>query len=128
MDFIYETLGLVESDLVVVPPASNSALSDRNSSSSIFSPWIVNNLPSTSRDEDKHGNEALLVKNVVHRICPNGDAFTGSIDAITGDAVCGMMMCSKTGEVYDGPFAPNSVRHGDGATVSRTDGSRFIGR
>lgn len=34
----------------------------------------------------------------------------------------------KTGDVYEGPVDALGIRHGDGAVVNRSDGSKFLGR
>ena len=59
---------------------------------------------------------------------PNGDLFSGNVDATTRELIYGRMTCALEMEVYEGPFK-GGKRHGDGAVCTKMDGgAKFLGR
>ncbi|KAL7544720.1 hypothetical protein ACHAWF_008087 [Thalassiosira exigua] len=59
---------------------------------------------------------------------PNGDLFSGNVDAITKEPVYGRMTCAMEMETYEGPFR-DGRRHGEGAVCVKVDGgAKFLGR
>lgn len=69
-----------------------------------------------------------LTKNVQEKILPNGDVFTGEIDAVSGDLVHGIMLYKALKERYEGPFL-NNMRHGNCAVCQKLDknDAKFVG-
>mmetsp|Transcript_12323 Transcript_12323/g.17190 ORF Transcript_12323/g.17190 Transcript_12323/m.17190 type:complete len:342 (-) Transcript_12323:27-1052(-) len=49
----------------------------------------------------------------------NFDIFTGIIDGVTGEPLNGTRQYVLTGEHYEGPFAFDGLRHGEGAIVRK---------
>jgi hypothetical protein len=65
----------------------------------------------------------------VRHYYPNGNLFSGNVDADTGSPVYGRMTYALEMEVYEGPFDKLGERHGRGATLMKVDGSaKFLGR
>ena len=59
---------------------------------------------------------------------PNGDLFSGNVDASTKELLYGRMTYALDMEVYEGPFWRGD-RHGPGAMCYKMDGSaKFLGR
>ena len=70
--------------------------------------------------------DILLVKFVKNKICPNGDSFSGQVNAITGELISGKRMCVATQECYDGEFL-HGERHGSGVCTKLNGEGKFIG-
>eukprot|EP00578_Thalassiosira_sp_NH16_P028026 CAMPEP_0181088924 /NCGR_PEP_ID=MMETSP1071-20121207/7036_1 /TAXON_ID=35127 /ORGANISM="Thalassiosira sp., Strain NH16" /LENGTH=625 /DNA_ID=CAMNT_0023170853 /DNA_START=93 /DNA_END=1969 /DNA_ORIENTATION=- len=85
--------------------------------------------------------DGVFTKRVTQRIDArtNYDCFTGNVDAVTGDLIYGTMLYRETGTVYEGPFITKyetseiesggnvSLRHGENATCSYSNGMNFAG-
>ena len=68
--------------------------------------------------------DTLLVKFVKNKICPNGDSFSGQVNAITGELISGKRMCVATQECYDGEFL-HGERHGSGVCTKLNGEGKF---
>jgi hypothetical protein len=67
-------------------------------------------------------------KEFAFRHYPNGDLFSGNVDASTKELLYGRMTYALDMEVYEGPFWRGD-RHGPGAMCYKMDGSaKFLGR
>lgn len=84
----------------------------------------------TSPDDNNNSssNNDHPQKEFAIRHYPNGNLFSGSIDARTNELVYGRMTYALDMEIYEGPFQ-NGKRHGPGAVCCKMDGSaKFLGR
>lgn len=71
--------------------------------------------------------DIVLAKHVKGKVCSNGDTFTGHIDALTGEILCGTRIYKEAQESYEGTFL-DGRRHGNGAVCTKLDGSaKFLG-
>lgn len=73
-------------------------------------------------------NLTPIVKEFAIRHFPNGNLFSGNVDANTGEMIYGRMTCAMEMETYEGPFW-REKRHGEGAVCIKMDGgAKFLGR
>ncbi|KAL7537152.1 hypothetical protein ACHAXR_007629 [Thalassiosira sp. AJA248-18] len=81
-------------------------------------------------DNSTHSSnpQAGVEKEFTIRNFPNGDLFSGNVDAETKDLIYGRMTCALEMEVYEGSFW-RGKRHGEGAVCTKMDGgAKFLGR
>lgn len=72
------------------------------------------------------GENSVIIKYVEKKICPNGDVFTGHVNAVTGQLIDGKRIYRDKQECYEGPFV-NGERNGMGI-CTRLDGEgKFLG-
>lgn len=87
---------------------------------------LQNNFVAVDGTRDRTGR--AVRKEFAVRHFPNGDLFSGNVDAETRELIYGRMTCALEMEVYEGPFREGK-RHGGGATCSKMDGgAKFLGR
>ena len=108
MEFLAESVGFLD-----VTPTKKAA--------------IVVEVRDSESENPKDMNDTVLTKYVNDKACPNGDLFSGRVDAFTGELVHGRRIYVTSQEAYEGPFL-KSNRHGAGGICTKLDGSgKFIG-
>jgi hypothetical protein len=109
--FVNDTTFDLSGTSCIVPdynPSTNSFVSPSKTSSS-----YSEGVPVRQVTEKK-----LPARNVNGRAVEGRfDLFTGLLDAITGEPLHGIRHYSITGELYEGKFRNNGIRHGSGAIV-----------
>jgi len=116
--------------------------------SSLFSSWStsLSNLLSSSlqKKSNKHSgdsssilsklsesgvtrNKMSILAHKISKQCPNGDLFSGYVDSITGKPVYGRRVFISSGEIYEGPFSDNGMKHGKNSVCTHPNGNKFIG-
>ena len=80
-------------------------------------------------DEDQYNNsDHSIIKVFAIRQYPNGDLFSGNVNARTKELIYGRMTYALDMEIYEGPFW-KGLRHGDGAVCMKMNGAgKFLGR
>mmetsp|Transcript_25400 Transcript_25400/g.45858 ORF Transcript_25400/g.45858 Transcript_25400/m.45858 type:complete len:940 (+) Transcript_25400:94-2913(+) len=100
----------IQSILATLEELQHNFVTNDNSTSSSYNPQIA------------------VQKEFMIRHFPNGDLFSGNVDADTKELIYGRMTCALEMEVYEGPFWKGK-RHGEGADCAKMDGSaKFLGR
>ena len=91
----------------------------------VADPYQNNNYDESDDDIDNYSQRR---KEYTVRNYPNGNLFSGNIDAKTQLPIYGRMTYASQMMEYEGPFR-NGERHGHGATCVKVDGSaKFLGR
>lgn len=98
--FEFDTLGIASE----YDPATNSFVSNKTKGHAV---------PVRQVSQKK-----LPARDIQGKLCIDRfDSFTGLIDAVTGEPLHGVRHYSVTGELYEGKFRNNGIRHGPGAIV-----------
>jgi hypothetical protein len=85
-------------------------------------------IPNSNSAFDEQQQQQHPQKEFAIRHYPNGDLFSGNVDASTKELLYGRMTYALDMEVYEGPFWRGG-RHGPGAMCYKMDGSaKFLGR
>ena len=88
---------------------------------------FVENDNSDERSVCTSASEAVKKEFTVRQF-PNGDLFSGNINAESGELLYGRMTYALDMEVYEGPFYKGK-RHGEGAVCMKMDAAaKFLGR
>ena len=77
--------------------------------------------------KNKASGQSVLARKVSNKKFANGDIFTGLVDVMTGFPLQGQLKSAKSGDSYEGPFSQGR-RHGNGAVLTKRDGTKFLGR
>mmetsp|Transcript_41147 Transcript_41147/g.86419 ORF Transcript_41147/g.86419 Transcript_41147/m.86419 type:complete len:972 (+) Transcript_41147:1-2916(+) len=89
---------------------------------------FVTNDNSTGSSNNPQAAHQSATREFTVRNFPNGDLFSGNVDAETKELIYGRMTCALQMEVYEGPFWKGK-RHGEGAMCAKMDGgAKFLGR